>query len=192
MMTTLICAQKVLCLDEADTIYEPGYLLIEAGRLVEIGPGRPDRPVDEFIDLGPRLIMPGLVNAHTHTPMTLYRGLVEGRTLFDFDGWYDTVRVVEEVTDPAMVPAAVRVSCAEMIRTGTVCFADQYFWMDRIVPAVRQSGLRAALGYGVVELGEEAAREREVAAAAEFLNALRDDPLLRGWVGPHAFFVDNS
>ncbi|MCB8959221.1 MAG: amidohydrolase family protein [Ardenticatenales bacterium] len=192
MMTTLICAQKVLCLDEADTIYEPGYLLIEAGRLVEIGPGRPDRPVDEFIDLGPRLIMPGLVNAHTHTPMTLYRGLVEGRTLFDFDGWYDTVRVVEEVTDPAMVPAAVRVSCAEMIRTGTVCFADQYFWMDQIVPAVRQSGLRAALGYGVVELGEEAAREREVAAAAAFLNALRDDPLLRGWVGPHAFFVDNS
>ena len=192
MTTTLLYAQKVLCLDEADTIYEPGYLLIEAGRLAAIGPGRPERAADETIDLGPRLVMPGLVNAHTHTPMTLYRGLAEGHSLFDFDGWYNTIRVVEEVTDPAMVAPAVRVSCAEMLRTGTTCFADQYFWMDQIVPAVRQSGLRAALGYGVVELGEAAAREREVAAAAEFLNGLREDPLLHGWVGPHAFFVDNS
>jgi 5-methylthioadenosine/S-adenosylhomocysteine deaminase len=79
-----------------------------------------------------------------------------------------------------------------MIRTGTTCFADQYFWMDRIVPAVRQSGLRAALAYGIVELGDAAARERELAAAASFLASLAGDPLLTGWVGPHAFFVDNS
>ena len=57
---------------------------------------------------------------------------------------------------------------------------------------MRQSGLRAALAYGIVELGSEAARERELAAAGAFLAGLAGDPLLTGWVGPHAFFVDNS
>jgi 5-methylthioadenosine/S-adenosylhomocysteine deaminase len=64
--------------------------------------------------------------------------------------------------------------------------------MDQIVPAVRQSGLRAALAYGIVELGDEAARARELAATADFLTSLQDDPRLTGWIGPHAFFVDNS
>jgi 5-methylthioadenosine/S-adenosylhomocysteine deaminase len=64
--------------------------------------------------------------------------------------------------------------------------------MDQIIPEVRRSGLRAALAYGIVELGKEEARERELAAATAFLDELKDDPLLDGWVGPHAFFVDNS
>ena len=192
MSTQLLKADKIVCLDRADTILAPGYLLIENEVITAISQTPPTSSADAVVDLGPRLLMPGLVNAHTHTPMTLFRGLAEGHSLFDFDGWYNTIRVVEEVTSPEMVPAAVRISCAEMIRTGTTCFADQYFWMDQIVPAVRQSGLRAALGYGVVEMGEETARKREIAAAGAFLQSLRDEPLLQGWVGPHAFFVDNS
>jgi 5-methylthioadenosine/S-adenosylhomocysteine deaminase len=91
-----------------------------------------------------------------------------------------------------MIPPGVAVSCAEMIRTGTTCFVDQYFWMDRIVPVVRESGLRAALAYGIVELGDPTAREHELSAASRFLEELHGDPRLDGWVGPHAFFVDNS
>ena len=64
--------------------------------------------------------------------------------------------------------------------------------MDRIYPIVRESGLRAVLAYGIVELGEEEARKRELAAAAAFLDELQGDDLLTGWLGPHAFFVDNS
>lgn len=94
--------------------------------------------------------------------------------------------------DAGMVPPAVAVSCAEMIRTGTTCFADQYFYVDRIVPVVRQSGMRAALAYGIVEMGDQAAREREIAAATAFLADVQGDPRITGWVGPHAFFVDNS
>ena len=192
MTTTLLKAAQVVCLDEADTILQPGYVGVENGRLSHLATTRPPGHFDHDINLGQRLLMPGLVNAHTHTPMVLFRGLAEGHSLFDFDGWYNTVRVVEEVMTPDMVPPAVLVSCAEMARTGTTTFADQYFWMEQIVPAVRQSGLRAALGYGIVELGDEAARARELAATAVFLDSLRDDPLLTGWVGPHAFFVDNS
>ena len=73
-----------------------------------------------------------------------------------------------------MLPPAVSVSCAEMIRTGTTCFVDQYFWMDQVVPSVRESGFRAVLAYGIVELGGgKKARERELAATAAFLESLK-------------------
>jgi 5-methylthioadenosine/S-adenosylhomocysteine deaminase len=193
MPTTLLTADQVLTLDPQDHHYQPGFVLIEDDRITGVGPLSEVAGLSYEVrtDLGPRLLMPGLVNAHTHSPMVLFRGLVEGHTLFSLDGWYNTIRVVEEVMQPDMLPAAVTVSCAEMIRTGTTCFADQYFWMDRIVPAVRESGLRAALAYGIVELGNPEARERELAAAGDFLEGLQGDPLLTAWLGPHAFFVDN-
>jgi 5-methylthioadenosine/S-adenosylhomocysteine deaminase len=195
MSNVLLKSDLVVALDREDRILNEGYLVIEDDRIVEMGLQKDldsRRKFDKVVELKDRLVMPGLVNAHTHTPMTLFRGHVEGHTLFTMDGWYNTIRVLELQTDPEMIRGAVAVSCAEMIRTGTTCFADQYFWMDQIVPEVRRSGLRAALAYGIVELGKEEARQRELAAANAFLSGLRGDPLLEGWVGPHAFFVDNS
>ncbi len=195
MSSHLITSDAVVCLDKSDQIFKKGYLVVENDRIIEIGYQKDldsQRKFDEVHELGARLVMPGLVNAHTHSPMTLFRGHVEGHTLFTLDGWYNTIRVLEMKMDPDMIPPGVSVSCAEMIRTGTTTFVDQYFWMDRIYPAVRESGLRTVLAYGIVELGEEEARERELAAAAAFLDELQGDELLTGWLGPHAFFVDNS
>ena len=195
MSSRLLISDLVVALDREDRILKEGYLVIEDDRIVEMGLQKDlnsHRKFDETVELKNRLVMPGLINAHTHTPMTLFRGHVEGHSLFTMEGWYNTIRILELQMEPEMLPGAVAVSCAEMIRTGTTCFADQYFWMDQIIPEVRRSGLRAALAYGIVELGDEQARQRELAAAAAFLDELRDDPLLDGWVGPHAFFVDNS
>ncbi|MDP2964853.1 MAG: amidohydrolase family protein [Pelolinea sp.] len=195
MSATLIKSAVVLCLDATDQIFENGYLVVENNRITEIGYQKDlsaSRKFDQTVDLGYRLVMPGLVNAHTHSPMTLFRGHVEGHSIFTLKGWYNTIRVLELDMTPDMIPSGVAVSCAEMIRTGTTCFVDQYFWMDQIFPVVRESGLRAVLAYGIVELGEEEARKREVAAASKFLDEISGDPLLDGWIGPHAFFVDNS
>jgi len=197
MATTLLFGGLVLCLGTADRIFERGYVLIEGDRIAAVGdladlPA--SRAYDTQIDCTERLIMPGLVNAHTHTPMTLFRGLAEGVSLLEMDGWYNTVRTLELVMTPAMVPAAVEVACAEMIRTGTTTFADQYFYMEQVIPAVRKSGLRAGLAYGVVELGDPVARERELTRLDAFLEEMGGEPgsRLTGWIGPHAFFVDNS
>jgi 5-methylthioadenosine/S-adenosylhomocysteine deaminase len=195
MSSLLLKSDLVVALDPADRILKEGYLIIEDDRITEMGLQKDlenRRKFDDIIELKNRLVMAGLINAHTHTPMTLFRGHVEGHSLFTMEGWYNTIRVLELEMEPQMLPGAVTVSCAEMIRTGTTSFADQYFWMDQIIPRVRASGLRAALAYGIVELGNEEARERELAAASAFLDELKDDPLLEGWVGPHAFFVDNS
>src|SRR5262245_8512601 len=195
MNSVLLKSDLVVTLDSEDLILNEGYLVVEDDHILELGLQKDldnRRKFDEVLELKNRLVMPGLVNAHTHTPMTLFRGHAEGHSLFTMEGWYNTIRLLELQMEPQMLPGAVAVSCAEMIRTGTTCFADQYFWMDQIVPEVRRSGLRAALAYGIVELGNEDARQRELAAAAAFLDQLSDEPLLDGWVGPHAFFVDNS
>jgi 5-methylthioadenosine/S-adenosylhomocysteine deaminase len=195
MSRLLLRSDLVVTLDLEDHIFKEGYILVEDDRIIEMGLQKDleDRgKFDDIVELKNRLVMPGLINTHTHTPMTLFRGHVEGHSLFTMEGWYNTIRVLELEMEPEMLPGAVAVSCAEMIRTGTTCFADQYFWMDQIVPEVRRSGLRAALAYGIVELGNEEARQRELAAATAFLDELTGDPLLEGWVGPHAFFVDNS
>ena len=196
MTTILLENALVLALGEADHIFDPGFVLIEDGRIAAIGrqPMAPAGYVDERVDCAGALVMPGLVNAHTHTPMTLFRGMAEGVSLFTMEGWYDTIRRLELVMTADMVPAAVTVACAEMLLTGTTTFADQYFHMEQIVPVAARSGMRAALAYGVVELGDEVARARELAQLDAFLESLGNDPSgrLQGWVGPHAFFVDNT
>lgn len=197
MSTILIENGMVVCLGITDRIYDRGYVLVEEDHITEVG-SMPDLPAnrayDERVDCTGHLVMPGLVNAHTHTPMTLFRGLAEGVSLFTLEGWYESIRLLELVMTPDMVPAAVAVACAEMIRTGTTTFADQYFYMEQIVPVVARSGMRASLAYGVVELGDPAARQKELASLEAFLEEINDQPggRLQGWVGPHAYFVDNS
>ncbi|MFN8446117.1 MAG: amidohydrolase family protein [Caldilineaceae bacterium] len=191
-MTTLVLRNAtVLPLDRQERLLDPGAIVVRNGIIEAVVDGdAPDG--DVTLDMSGRLIMPGLVNAHTHTPMVLFRGLSEGHSLLTLEGWYNTIRVWEEVMDGEMVPPAVAVSCAEMIRTGTTCFADQYFYMDRIVPVVRQSGMRATLAYGVVELGDEQARNLAMRETETFLQSLAGDERIQGWIGPHAFFVDNT
>jgi len=187
----VIRARAVLTMDASWRYLEPGYVLVDGDRIEDVGEG-PGPSGFEVVDLGRRLVMPGLVNAHTHTPMVLLRGLAEGYSLLTLEGWFNGVRLWEKAMLPEMLDAAVEVSCCEMIRTGTTTFADQYFWMDHVVPAARKSGLRAVLAYGIVELGEDEARRKALEEAEAFLDGLRGDPLLTAWLGPHAFFVDNT
>jgi 5-methylthioadenosine/S-adenosylhomocysteine deaminase len=194
MKRILIKAGAILTMDDQGRIIEPGHLLVEGQKITAVGRPEdiPQMDGDEVIDFSDRLVMPGLVNAHAHTPMSLFRGLAEGISLFTMDGFINCLRRLEAAADSEMVPAAVEVSCAEMIRTGTTCFADQYFYMKDIYPVVDRSGLRAALAYGIVELGDAESRTREIKSVTAFLESFKDHPRIKGWVGPHAFFVDNS
>jgi len=192
-MKKILLADTILTLDEQDHIYSPGYLVVEDDRILEMGPishlkGFKD---GQQVDMAGKMIMPGLVNAHTHTPMVLFRGIAEGHSLFTYEGWYNSIRVVEYVADVEMVPPAVAVSCAEMIRTGTTTFADQYFYMDRVLPVVRQSGMRAVLCYGIVDEKDDLLVERELGSASDFLASAQGEPRIKAWLGPHAFFEDN-
>jgi 5-methylthioadenosine/S-adenosylhomocysteine deaminase len=189
----LLLADLVLTMDAQGHILENGGLLIEGQRILAVGARSEFEGVQATrVEMPGRLLMPGLINAHTHTPMTLFRGLAEGHSLLTLEGWLRGIRRWELRMHPLMVAPAVAVSCAEMVRTGTTCFADQYFYMDAIVPVVREIGMRAVLAYGIVELGDEAARDEALRATTHFLDSLRGDARLNGWIGPHALFVDNQ
>jgi len=193
MKRTLVTAKAIVTMDDAYHVFENGYLIIEDSRIAAVGCGSP--PVlyyDEVTNLPNHLLMPGLINAHTHTPMVLTRGMCEGVSLFTMDGFIHTLRRYEADADADMASASVGVSCAEMIRTGTTCFVDQYFYADRIFEVVDEAKLRAVIAYGIVELGEEKARKRELSLATEFLELCKTHERITGWIGPHAFFVDNS
>ena len=193
MKRTLITAQVIVTMDDAYTVHENAYLVVEDDIIKAIGSGTaPNLYYDEVIELPNHLLMPGLINAHTHTPMVLTRGMCEGVSLFTMDGFINTLRRYEADADADMATASVGVSCGEMIRTGTTCFVDQYFYADRIFKAVDAASLRAVIAYGIVELGEEKARKRELALATDFLQMCRNHDKITGWIGPHAFFVDNS
>ncbi|MDM4764206.1 amidohydrolase family protein [Galbitalea sp. SE-J8] len=192
-MTHWIVADHVVANDGPGTVYAPGVIEVDAGVIVSIGRLTGARPAGaDVTDLGAAVVLPGLVNAHAHTPMSLMRGVAEGHSLLTMAGFLAVLRSREAHLTPELVPASVAVSCGDMIRHGTTAFADQYFYADRIAPTVIASGLRARIAWGIVELGDDAARARELAAATAFAESMADNDLVRGWVGPHAYFVDNQ
>lgn len=192
-MTEWIVADHVYPNDGTGGVLEPGIIEVADGVIVSIGTVTGDRPTGPSVtDLGASVVMPGLVNAHAHTPMSLMRGVAEGHSLLSMEGFLAVLRSREAHLTPELVPASVAVSCADMISHGTTSFADQYFFADEIAPTVVRSGLRSRIGWGIVELGDDTARARELASAESFAESMTGNDLVRGWVGPHAYFVDNQ
>ena len=134
MPSTLIHGATVLTVDAADHTYADGWIAIRDGRISGVGPRdtQPDRSLfDEDIELPGHLVMPGLVNAHTHSAMILFRGRAEGQSLLTMDGWYNAIREPELSLQAGDIGPAVALSCAEMALSGTTTFCDQYFFRRR-------------------------------------------------------------
>ena len=103
---------------------------------------------ETIIDGTGKLAIPGLVNAHTHLPMVLLRGLADE---LPFDAWWQgRIRPIEQALGPEEIYWGSLLGLAEMIRSGTTAFADMYFEVDSIGRAVEEAGLRAVLSYGIV------------------------------------------
>ena len=196
MGSFLLRDASILTVDSSDTKYSEGWISVADGRITGVGPALATPTVegfDEVLSLHGHLIMPGLVNAHTHSAMILFRGRSEGQSLLTMDGWYSSIREPELSLNASDIGPAVALSCAEMALSGTTTFCDQYFFADEIAAAAGASGLRAVVAYGVVQLGDKARGEEELAKAAAFIERQRSaDGRVIPWFGPHAPYVDNS
>ncbi len=142
---------------------------------------------DRELDATDSLVLPGLVNTHTHAAMTLLRGYADDLPLGEWLSEY--IWPVEAHLEPEDVEAGARLAALEMIRTGTTAFADMYFEMDRVAEAVADSGLRARLGYGIITEGKDDAAAREevetgIRFAREYDGAA--DGRVRTMLTPHA------
>jgi len=196
MSSFLLRDATILTVDAGDTSYPAGWVSVVDGRITGTGPmsDLPDTSAfDEVIALPGHLVMPGLINAHTHSAMVLFRGRSEGQSLLTMEGWYNSIREPELSLVASDIGPAVALSCAEMALSGTTTFCDQYFFAEEIAVAAGESGLRAVVAYGIVQLGDQQRGEEELAKAAAFIERQRSsDGRIVPWFGPHAPYVDNS
>ncbi len=196
MGSTLFHGGTILTVDAENRAFEDGWITVREGRISGVGPKAttPDPSgYDEVFDLTGHLVIPGLVNAHTHSAMVLFRGRSEGQSLLTMEGWYNSIREPELSLISSDIGPAVALSAAEMLLSGTTTFCDQYFFAEEIAAAVKAAGIRAVIAYGIVQLGDAERGVEELAKATAFLEQQRSaDGRVIPWFGPHAPYVDNT
>ncbi|HEV2110911.1 MAG TPA: TRZ/ATZ family hydrolase, partial [Gammaproteobacteria bacterium] len=144
----------------------------------------------ENVELGRHLLIPGLVNAHTHAAMTLLRGLADDLPLEPWlkeHIWPAESRWVS----PDFVRDGVELAVAEMLRSGTTCFSDMYFFPEAAAQAVRQSGMRASLGLVVFDFPSAwgSGPQEYLAKGLSLRDQHKNDPLLSFVFAPHSTYT---
>jgi 5-methylthioadenosine/S-adenosylhomocysteine deaminase len=177
----------VLTMDEHYTIYPSGSVAIGGGAICAVGRLGPEYDGVETIDCRGRVVMPGLVNAHTHAPMTMLRGLADDLRL---DVWLlgYMMPVERAFVRPDFVGLGTRLACAEMIRSGTTCFADMYYFEEAVADGAAEAGMRAVCGQTVLKFPTPDATsfEDSLARARDFIVRWKDHPLVVPAIAPHA------
>lgn len=180
----------LITMDEDYNMYEPGALAVKGDSILALGDEaeiKKEYTAKETIDCGGKVLMPGLVNAHTHAAMTLLRGLADDLRL---DVWLlgYIMPVEREFVDPDFVHLGTAIACAEYIRTGITSFADMYYFEEQVAETVSEIGLRAVLGQTVLKFPTPDAQsfEDSLASARAFIEGWKDHDLIVPSVSPHA------
>ncbi|GAB4581191.1 MAG: amidohydrolase family protein [Anaerolineales bacterium] len=180
----------VLTLDDKYTYYEPGAVAVQGDSIVGIGAEvdlKSRVSAQEVIDCQGKILMPGLVNAHTHVPMTLLRGLADDLRL---DVWLlgYMMPVEREFVSPEFVRLGTKLACAELIRSGVTMFNDMYYFEEDVARATTEAGLRAVCGQTVLKFPTPDADsyEESLALARNFIQGWKNHPLIIPAVAPHA------
>ena len=151
MESILLYHCRALLMDEENTLLDPAYVVVEGERIAAVSSTRPQGPFAQEIDCGGNVLMPGLVNADTHSPMTLMRGYAGG---CDLHTWLnDWIFPAEAKLDDRAVRAGADLALAELIAGGVTTIADMYMHTPAIAQAVLAAGISANLSCGGVYFG---------------------------------------
>lgn len=165
-----------------------GDILIENDQIAQVGEGVSSEGIEERVDCSSKIIFPGLVNAHTHCAMGLLRGYGEGLPL---KSWLEEkIWPVEAKMKEEDIYWGSLLGMIEMIRGGTTCFADMYpVGMERMADAAGETGMRAVLGYCMMDKPEGRSPEGEMKKAKKLLNELgKANPRIKGSVSAHSLY----
>ncbi len=180
----------ILTLDSKNSILENGFLCIRGDSIFKIGTGNPTSfKAEKIINAGGGLILPGLVNCHTHAAMSLFRGLADDLPLMEWLNNY--IFPAESKMDAEFVYTGTLLALAEMIMSGTTTFCDMYLFEDEVAKAARKAGVRCLVGevlydfpspnYGSVEKGLE--------YTESLIQKWHNDPMVSIAVEPHSLFT---
>jgi 5-methylthioadenosine/S-adenosylhomocysteine deaminase len=189
-VTLVITGGGVVTMDPARRILSPGAVAIDGRDIVAVG--TPEAIARQFsaaetIDAAGAIVLPGLVNTHTHAPMVMYRGLADDLALMDWLQKYIFPAEAKTVS-PEMVRVGTRLAALEMIQSGTTTFADMYYFEDEIARATKAAGLRAVLGQSVIGFPVPDAKTPAdgLARAEAFIKACAGDDLITPALAPHS------
>lgn len=186
----LLLARWVVPVVPRGSVLRDHAVAVRGGRIVGLGPvddARARWRAEEVLEFGNHALIPGLVNGHGHTPMSLLRGVADDVPLKE---WLeDKIWPLENrLIGPEFVRAGARLAMAEMIRGGTTCFADMYFFPDVVAECVTDSGMRAQLCGPILEFPSIWAADAEeyLSKARDLCERFREHPRLHIAFGPHA------
>ncbi len=186
MPRILIKNADVLTLNENGDVLRCTDVAIARGRIQAVGAVPPGFQPDEVIEARDHVVTPGFFNAHTHAAMTFERGWADD---LPFDRWLnERIWVAESALTPEDVRWGAYLAAAEMIRSGTVGFADHYFYMDEVAQVVEQAGLRATLAWCVFGMGAETEIGNGLEGSIEFVERWQGAAggRIRTVLGPHS------
>ncbi|MEE1335495.1 amidohydrolase family protein [Methanobrevibacter sp.] len=186
MMNNTILIKNALILNPSNFENKKQSLLIKDDLIAEISDEINDSDVDKIIDAEGKILLPGLINTHTHLSMTLFRGLADDLSL---DSWLnDHIWPMEANLNGDYCYIGALLGAVELIKSGTTTFSDMYFYMEDVARAVDDAGIRAVLSYGMIDFGDAERREAEIKenmALFEACNGMADGRI-KVFFGPHS------
>jgi len=188
----LITHGLILTIDRADTTLRDGAIAVRGAEIIDVGPTK--RLLDayqptEVIDATGQLVMPGLINTHTHSPAVLYRGLIEDLPL---EAWLEKLWVSErQFVTPEYVRLGAALAQAEMLRGGTTTAVDMYWHPEELAQAALESGFRLVAGpvYFDGDAPDRQDTDSREASGREFLQQYRHHPTIIPCVMPHSTYT---
>jgi 5-methylthioadenosine/S-adenosylhomocysteine deaminase len=187
---TILTNGFVVTMDDGFTLHPRGAVAISGDSIVAVGSADDilaRYSAAEIVDCANCAIMPGLINAHTHVPMTLLRGLADDLRL---DVWlYGYMLPVERnFVSPEFVTLGAQLACAEMIRSGVTCVNDMYYFEDAIAQAISQAGMRALCSQTIMQYPTPDADswDESLVACEQFIQKWKGHALIVPVVAPHA------
>lgn len=189
---TFIHAGAIITMNAGFDLIHDGIVAIQAEKIVAIGPAaeiQQQFTASETLDCTKQVVMPGLINCHTHAPMTLLRGLNDDLRL---DVWLGYLMPLEQnFVTPEFVSLGAKLACAEMIRSGITTFADMYYFEGDIAQATAEAGMRALLGQTVLMFPTPDANSwpAGIEFCRNFIKEWNGHPLIQPAVSPHAWYT---
>ena len=190
---SIICGDYVLQMDEALTLFENGAIAVKGKEILEVGTSGNilKRYTSSQIIKGEgRVVLPGLINTHTHAAMVYFRGIADDLPLTEWLNkhiWPAENRWLS----PAFISDAVELACLEMLKGGVTTYNDMYFFEDAAAETCKRIGMRAVLGSGILDFPSVSAQSTDeyLDNAEQFVQKWRDDELITACIAPHALYT---
>jgi 5-methylthioadenosine/S-adenosylhomocysteine deaminase len=195
-VSLVVTNATIVTVDGAGRVIANGAVAVDGSDIVAVDTaaaiGRQFRGT-ETIDASGQVVLPGLINTHTHAPMVLYRGLADDLALMEWLNKYMFPAEAKTVS-PEFVRAGTRLAALEMIQSGTTTFADMYYFEEEIAKETKAAGMRGVLGETVIRFPvADAKTPAEALTRSEaFIKAFKGDPLITPAVAPHAIYTNDA